>query len=125
MNSSQLRRFAAPIAAAALLLGAARPASAQSVTIAPVPAAQTDTVTVAGDGLMPGLALDINFVSPAGTVFSTALLNQVVVVDSDGTFSFSFLPTEQFQGESFGDWTTQVCASGTNDCVQTTFALTP
>lgn len=118
-------RLVAPLAACALLLAAAVPALAdESVTIAPGTGSQSDTFEVAGSDVTPGLALDINFVSPAGTVFSTAALNQVVVVGSDGTFAFDFVPANEFQGEDLGDWTAQVCGSGTDNCVQTTFTIT-
>jgi hypothetical protein len=118
-----LRRFAAPIVAATLLVALAMPAAAQSVSISPAAGAQSDTFTVGGSGQTPGLALDINFTSPGGTVFSTAALNQVVVVDGDGNFGFDFVPTSEFQGESLGTWTAQVCVSGTDGCVQGTFDI--
>jgi hypothetical protein len=106
-----------------LLASAAVPASAADVTITPASGSQSDAYTVQGSGLSAGLALDINFISPDGTVFSTAALNQVVVVDPDGSFTFQFVPTNEFVGESLGTWTSQVCTSGTHDCVQTTFAI--
>jgi hypothetical protein len=119
-----LRRLAAPLAAAALLLTVAVPAMADpGVSITPAADAQADTFTVGGTGLPAGLALDINFASPAGTVFSTSTLNQVVVVDADGNFNFGFVPTSEFQGESLGTWTAQVCVSGTDGCVQGTFDI--
>jgi hypothetical protein len=120
-----LRRFAAPIVAAILLVALAMPAAAQesSVSIAPATGSQSDTFTVGGAGLPAGLALDINFTSPGGTVFSTAAQNQVVVVDGDGNFGFDFIPTSEFQGESLGTWTAQVCVSGTDGCVQGTFDI--
>ena len=119
-----LRRVAVPCVAAALFLAAAVPTFAD-------PAgqhfacgrAQADTFTVGGSGLPAGLALDINFSSPAGTVFSTTAQNQVVVVDADGNFSFAFVPTTEFQGESLGTWTAQVCVSGTDGCVQGAFDI--
>ena len=120
---SVLRRFAAPIVAATLLVALAMPASAQSVGITPGAGSQADTFTVGGAGLPAGLALDINFTSPGGTVFSTSSQNQVVVVDGDGNFGFDFVPTSEFQGESLGTWTAQVCVSGTDGCVQGTFDI--
>ena len=107
----------------ALLFFGALPTNAAGVTIAPASGSQSDTYSIQGSGLAAGLALDINFVSPDGTVFSTVALNQVVVVDPDGTFTFQFVPTNEFTGASFGTWTAQVCAAGTNDCVQTTFGI--
>lgn len=107
----------------ALVLFSAFPASAADVTIAPASGSQSDTYTIQGLGLPAGLALDISFVSPDGTVFSTAALNQVVVVDGDGSFTFQFVPTNEFTGSSLGTWTAQVCTSGTNDCAQTTFGI--
>lgn len=119
-----LRRIVAPCVAAALFLAVAVPTLADpGVSIAPATGAQSDTFTVGGSGLPAGLALDINFSSPAGTVFSTAAQNQVVVVDADGNFSFAFIPTSEFQGESLGTWTAQVCVSGTDGCVQGTFDI--
>jgi len=117
-------RFAAPVAAALLLLSIAAPAAADpSVGILPAAGSQSDTFTVGGSGIDPGTALDINFTSPGGTVFSTANLNQVVVVDADGNFSFPFVPTTEFVGESLGTWTAQVCVSGTNTCVSGGFDI--
>jgi hypothetical protein len=114
-------RLVGPISA--LLFFGVSPTSAGGVTIAPASGSQSDTYTIQGSGLTAGLALDINFVSPDGKVFSTVALNQVVVVDPDGTFTFQFVPTDEFTGASFGTWTSQVCTSGTNDCVQTTFGI--
>jgi hypothetical protein len=107
----------------AFVLVSALPASAADVTIAPASGSQSDTYTIQGSGLPAGLALDINFVSPDGTVFSTAALSQVVVVDTDGSFTFQFVPTNEFTGESLGKWSAQVCTSGTDDCAQTTFEI--
>ena len=98
-------------------------ASAASITIEPASGDQTDTYTIAGEGLQPGLALDINFVSPSNEVFSTAALNKVVVVDADGDFEFEIVPADEFQGQPAGTWTVQVCVAGTDDCVQTTFRI--
>ena len=98
-------------------------ASAASITIEPAAGNQSDAFTIAGEGLQPGLALGINFVSPSEEVFSTAALNKVVVVDSDGDFAFDIVPAEEFQGQPAGTWTVQVCVAGTDDCVQTTFRI--
>ncbi len=98
-------------------------ASAASITIEPAAGTQADTYTIAGEGLQPGLALDINFVSPSEEVFSTAALNKVVVVDSDGDFEFEVVPADEFKGQPAGTWTVQVCVTGTDDCVQTTFRI--
>jgi hypothetical protein len=99
------------------------PASAASVSITPPNGDQNDTFTVSGEGLQPGLALDINFKSPGGTVFSTAAMNKVVIVDGDGDFSLDILPARDFAGESEGSWMVQVCVTGTDDCVQTDFQI--
>ncbi len=107
----------------ALVLLTALPASAADVTIAPASGSQLDTYTIQGSGLPAGTALDINFKSPDGTVFSTAALNQVVVVDPDGNFTFQFVPTDEFAGESLGNWSAQVCTSGTDDCAQASFGI--
>ena len=45
------------------------------------------------------------------------------MVDDAGNFGFDFIPTSEFQGESLGTWTAQVCASGTDGCVQGTFTI--
>ena len=107
----------------ALVLLSALPASAADVSIVPSSGSQSDTYAIQGSGLPAGLALDINFISPDGTVFSTAALNQVAVVDPDGSFTFQFVPINEFTGESLGNWTAQVCTSGTDNCVQTTFGI--
>jgi hypothetical protein len=99
------------------------PASAASVSISPPTGHQSETFTVSGEGLQPGLALDVNFKSPGGTVFSTAAMNKVVVVDGDGDFNFDVNPSTDFAGESEGSWLVQVCVTGTDDCVQTTFDI--
>jgi len=100
-------------------------AGAAAVTISPAVGSQRQAFTISGDGLQPGVALDINFKSPAGEAFSTAAVNKVIVVGSAGSFGFAFVPADEFQGESFGTWLAQVCISGTDDCVQTTFEITP
>ena len=98
-------------------------AHAFSVIIAPSEGSQTDTFTVEGEGLQPGLALDINFKSPEGNVFSTAAIGQVVVVGPDGTFEFKFVPAREFDGSSLGTWLVQVCVAGTDDCIEGTFDI--
>lgn len=99
------------------------PARAANVSITPSSGHQDEIFTVEGEDLQPGLALDINFKSPSGTIFSTAAFNKVVVVDQDGEFSFDVHPATDFDGERAGTWTVQVCAAGTDDCVQTTFKI--
>ena len=118
-----LRRSALVAIVAGALLGVAAPAVAASITIAPAAGSQSDTYTIEGVGLPPGLALDIHFQSPDGNVYSTAALDQVIVVDPDGNFVFQFVPTDEFTGESLGDWGTQVCTAGTDDCAGTTFSI--
>ena len=113
----------AVLISAVACLSLAAPSHAASVSITPTSGYQDDIYTVEGEGLRPGLALDINFKSPTGTVFSTAALNKVVVVDADGDFSFDVHPATDFDGERAGVWTVQVCISGTDDCVQTTFKI--
>ena len=109
---------------AGALIGGAVPANADpGVSISPAAGSQSDTYTIQGTELQPGLALDIHFQSPDGNTFSTAALNQVIVVDPDGNFTFQFVPTNEFQGESLGTWGTAVCTSGTSDCVSTTFDI--
>jgi hypothetical protein len=119
------RLIAAPVAVTLLLLSVvATPALADHpVGILPAAGAQADTFTIGGTGLQPGIALDINFTSPEGKVFSTVALNQVVVVDGDGNFSFEFVPTNEFVDASLGTWTAQVCVSGTDACVQGGFDI--
>lgn len=118
-----VRRSAALAVLVGTLFIGATPTSAAGITIYPAAGSQADTYTIQGTELPPGLAIDIHFMSPGGNVFSTAALNQVVVVDGDGNFAFQFVPTDEFQGESLGTWGTQVCTSGTDDCVQTTFDI--
>jgi len=117
-------RFLGPtVSICALMLVSALPTSAADLTIAPDSGSQSDTYTIEGFGLPAGLALDINFVSPEGTVFSTAALNLVAIVDPNGSFIFQFVPTDVFSGESLGTWFAQVCTTGTDDCAQTTFTI--
>ncbi|MCC6174123.1 MAG: hypothetical protein IT305_02365 [Chloroflexi bacterium] len=122
-------RIARPVFAALMLAAVsfsplATPANALSnVTISPTNGGQHDTFTIEGVGIQTGLALDINFVSPTGDVFSTAALNKVVVVDEDGEFAFEVTPSSEFSGQPAGTWTVQVCVSGTDDCIQTTFNI--
>jgi len=118
-----LRRSAVVAFVAAVMLVGAVPANAGSLTIAPASGSQSDTYTIQGTDLPAGLALDIHFMSPDGNVYSTAALNQVVVVADDGSFTFQFVPTNEFAGESLGTWTSQICTAGTDDCVQTTFDI--
>ena len=119
------RKLGASIVALAAFLSVSTVALAGGVSITPSAGSQADTFTVAGEGLPAGLALDVNFISPEGTVFSTAALNKVVVVDPDGDFEFSVDPATDFAGSGFGTWTVQVCTTGTDDCVQTTFEILP
>lgn len=99
------------------------PAGAASITISPPVGDQAETFVVAGEGLEPGMALDINFESPNGTVFSTAALNKVIVVDPDGEFALEIVPAAEFLGEPGGTWLVQVCVAGTDQCVQTDFEI--
>jgi hypothetical protein len=117
------RKLGALAVALATFGSVATTASAANVSINPAGGSQTDTFTVAGDGLQPGLALDINFKSPEGNLFSTSALNQVVIVDPDGTFRFEFVPVDEFKGSSLGTWLVQVCITQTDDCVQGTFQV--
>jgi hypothetical protein len=119
----RLRRSAVVAFVAAVVLVGAVPAQAGSLTIAPASGSQSDTYTIQGTDLPAGLALDIHFMSPDGNAYSTAALNQVVVVADDGSFTFQFVPTNEFAGESLGTWTSQICTAGTDDCVQTTFDI--
>ncbi len=89
--------------------------------IVPESGAQTERFTLVGRGLEPGLALDINFMSPEGNVFT--LGDSVLVVSPDGTFRYEFVPAERFAGSSTGTWTVQGCTSGTDDCAQGTFEI--
>ena len=83
-----LRRSAIVAVVAGVLFGGAVPVSAAGITIDPSAGLQSDTYTIQGIELPPGLALDIHFKSPDGNVYSTAELNQVVIVDPDGHFNF-------------------------------------
>lgn len=118
------RTLAASLVAAASFLAVSVTASAEpTVSITPAAGSPLDTFTVGGVGLPAGLALDINFVAPEGTVYSTAAMNKVVVVDPSGNFEFSVDPKVDFADSNTGTWTVQVCASGTDNCVQTTFNI--
>jgi len=97
-------------------------ASAQArVSITPAAGSESDEFTVDGEGLMPGLALEIGFASPEGNIYT--LQGRVIVVDADGDFEFNFTPAESFAGSSKGTWGVAVCVAGTNDCVSTTFDI--
>jgi hypothetical protein len=119
---SMPRRFIPFITALAGILVLALPAAAQSqtVTIAPASGSQADTFTVACVcGMVPGLALDVRFVSPEGDASSTAALDQAVAVGGDGNFEFNFVPASEFAGnQMLGIWKVQACVSGTDDCAQ-------
>jgi hypothetical protein len=115
---------AALVLSVVALITLAAPANAALVTITPVDGGENDVFIVAGEGLEPGLALDVNFKAPSGQIFSTAALDKVVVVADDGTFSLDILPSRDFAGETAGTWQVQVCVNGTNDCVQRDFDIT-
>jgi hypothetical protein len=101
---------------------AASPAQAEEeYMIVPEAGLQTDTFTVVGRGMQPGIALDINFVSPEGNVYT--LGSNVVVVGPDGTFRYDFVPAERFAGSSTGTWIVHGCVAGTDDCDQGTFEI--
>ena len=117
------RALASTLVAAATFFSVSAAAFAADVSITPGAGPQTETFVVSGEGLQPGLALDVNFISPEGNVFSTAALNKVVVVDADGDFELGVTPAVDFAGSSAGTWTVQVCVSGTNDCIQGTFDI--
>ncbi|MFN8525327.1 MAG: hypothetical protein U0821_19700 [Chloroflexota bacterium] len=120
-----MRRFMMGALVAALSLsGTVGMANAKErLSIAPSSGHQSETFTVSGTGLQPGLALDINFKSPGGTVFSTAALNKVVVVGPDGKFAFDFIPANSFAGEDAGEWDVQVCVTQTDDCAEGDFEI--
>lgn len=122
---SQLRKsiLSLLLAGASLKIVGTSSAFAYDGGIKPTAGPADGVFEVWGTGLEPGTALDINFVSPAGTVFSTAAVNAVVVVAPDGNYSFSFRPVDVFTGESTGTWTFQSCTSGMNDCDTDTFDI--
>ena len=104
-------------------MAAVATASAQSeITISPTSGSEHDVFSVEGTGLMPGLALDINFKSPEGDIFT--LGDSVWLVDEDGEFEFHFVPAESFVGAGKGIWIVQVCAANTDNCVQGNFQIT-
>ena len=117
------KQFAAALAAAVVFTSFAAPAGAQSVSISPSSGNQDQPFVVAGEGLPAGLALDINFQSPNGDVFSTAAMNKVVVVDPSGAFTFEMTPSNEFHGQPTGSWLVQVCIAGMDQCVQTDFSI--
>jgi len=119
-----MRTFvAAALAAAVLVAPFAAPANAQSISISPPGGAQDQPFTISGEGLPAGLALDVNFQSPSGEVFSTAAMDKVVVVDPSGAFTFEVTPSTEFEGQPAGSWLVQVCVTGTDQCVQTDFNI--
>lgn len=118
------RLLLSAVAAVSLALSTlASDASAASLTISPPAGGENDTFAVRGAGLQPGLALDINFISPDGEVYSTAVKNKVVVIGPDGSFELSVVPAKDFKGESPGTWHVQVCVTQTDDCAETDFDI--
>lgn len=92
-----------------------------SVMITPAAGSDQDTFTVEGEGLVPGLALEIGFASPEGNVYT--LQGRVIVVDGDGDFEFNVVPAESFTGSSKGTWVVIVCVAGTQDCISGPFEI--
>ncbi len=117
--------FVAALAAAVVATPFAALAGAQSVSISPSAGNQDQPFVVAGEGLPAGLALDINFQSPNGEVFSTAAMDKVVVVEPNGAFNFEITPSNEFAGQPAGSWLVQVCIAGMDQCVQTDFNIAP
>ena len=116
------KSLGALLVAGATLAAASSPAFAnEEYMIVPESGSQTERFTLVGRGLEPGLALDVNFMSPEGNVYT--LGDSVLVVSPDGTFRYEFVPAEQFAGSSTGTWTVQGCTSGTDDCAQGTFEI--
>ena len=115
--------LAAALTAAIVVTPFAGPVSAQGVSITPAGGNQDQPFVVSGEGLPAGLALDINFKSPNGDVFSTAAMNKVVVVDPNGAFSFEETPSTDFNGQPTGSWLVRVCVAGMDQCVQTNFNI--
>lgn len=111
------------LATLALAITSANPALAYDGGVNPPSGPADQIFEVWGTGLTPGLALDINFVSPDGTIFSTAAVGMVAIVAPDGTLSFPFRPTEVFSGESKGIWRVQSCVTGTDDCDDDVFEI--
>ena len=113
----------AALTAAIVVTPFATAASAQGVSITPADGNQDQPFVVSGEGLPAGLALDINFKSPNGDVFSTAAMNKVVVVEPNGAFNFEITPSTEFSGQPAGSWLVQVCVAGMDQCVQTDFNI--
>jgi hypothetical protein len=97
---------------------------AQSVTIDPAVGGVLDEFVLAGEGLQPGLALDIGFLAPEGRIYNLAQSGRVMIVDADGDFELPFVPAEVFSPDSqLGEWLVEVCVSGTTDCIRGTFII--
>ena len=117
--------LAAALTAAIVVTSFSAPAAAQSVSITPAGGNQDLPFVISGEGLPAGLALDINFQSPNGDVFSTAAMDKVVVVEPNGAFNFEITPSNEFAGQPAGSWLVQVCIAGMDQCVQTDFSIAP
>ena len=115
------RMFGSLLVAVAAMATVATARAQSEITISPTSGSEQDVFSVEGIGLTPGLALDINFKSPEGDIFT--LGDSVWLVDEDGEFEFNFVPAESFVGSGKGVWIVQVCAANTDNCVQGNFQI--
>jgi hypothetical protein len=103
----------------------ALPAHAATLRISPLSGDQFQQFTVSGEGLPPGLLLDISVISPHDEVFSTVQAGRTVIVTQDGRFEVSVVPSSDFQDQVAGIWAVQVCIAGTDECAEGEFEVTP
>ncbi len=96
-----------------------------SVYISPASGLQDDVFTITGSGFVPGQGLAELYVSPAGETFTRYIDGNraVVVVDDDGTFRVTLIPSIDFSGASAGDWIVRLCTEDTAECYQTTITI--
>jgi hypothetical protein len=94
---------------------------AAGVAVTPAAGSADDTFTIAGEGLSPGMALDIVYQSPGGAVLPATPIGMVVVVNDDGEFTFDITPATDFTEPAVGKWLVQVCVTGTDECAEATF----
>lgn len=115
--------ISALLVSAAVLILVYAPARAASIAVSPPAGDQDATFTIAVEGLTPGLTLDIAFRSPNGELISAATPKPVLVADGDGDFSFEITPAKDLARIAAGSWLVQICATGTDECVQADFDI--
>ena len=83
--------------------------------------------TFSGTGFQPGVELEQIYTAPTGDDYSYFVNNQpaVVVVDADGRFSATVVPSRDFVRPSTGRWFVEFCYPGGDDCWTVGFDILP